>query len=261
MSGRNKIIYLEELEENGFVPEIPDKKIDIIYLCSPNNPTGAVMTKEDLKKWVEYAKENGSIILFDSVYEVFITEDDIPHSIYEIEGAKEVAIEFRSYSKLAGFTGVRCSYAVIPRELKVNFDGKEILLNDLWRRRQSIKFGATSYLAQRGAEAIYSEQGQKEIKDNINYYLENARYIREELKKAGFTLYGGKNSPYIWLKVPEGETSWSFFDVLLNDAGIVTTPGAGFGNAGEGYIRISSFGNKEDTVEAVKKIVELYKND
>lgn len=198
IAGRNRILYLEANEENDFLPKVPDEKVDMIYLCCPNNPTGTVFTKEQLEKWVQYAKKNKSIIFFDSVYEVFITEDNIPHSIYEIEGAKEVAVEFRSLSKLAGFTGLRCSYIVIPKELKVYTEkGEEISLNKIWYRRQSTKFGGVSYVVQRGAEAVYSEEGQKQIKENIKYYLENAAYIKEELEKLDFKIYGAKNSPYI----------------------------------------------------------------
>ena len=222
MMGRDNITYLKGTEENSFSPELPNKPIDIIYLCSPNNPTGTVLTKEELKKWVDYAKENNSIILYDSVYECFITDNLVPHSIYEIEGAKEVAIEFRSYSKLAGFTGVRCSYTVVPKELRI--ENNEESLNNLWRRRQSTKFGAASYITQRAAEAIYSEEGQKQIKENIKYYQENAKYIKNELEKVGFTVYGGENSPYIWLKTPNNMKSWDFFDKLLNEAGVVGTP-------------------------------------
>ncbi len=222
MMGRDNITYLKGTEENSFSPELPNKPIDIIYLCSPNNPTGTVLTKEELKKWVDYAKENNSIILYDSVYECFITDNLVPHSIYEIEGAKEVAIEFRSYSKLAGFTGVRCSYTVVPKELRI--ENNEESLNNLWRRRQSTKFGAASYITQRAAEAIYSEEGQKQIKENIKYYQENAKYIKNELEKVGLTVYGGENSPYIWLKTPNNMKSWDFFDKLLNEAGVVGTP-------------------------------------
>ena len=222
MMGRDNITYLKGTEENSFLPELPDKTIDIIYLCSPNNPTGTVLTKEELKKWVDYAKENNSIILYDSVYECFITDNLVPHSIYEIEGAKEVAIEFRSYSKLAGFTGVRCSYTVVPKELRI--ENNEESLNNLWRRRQSTKFGAASYITQRAAEAIYSREGQKQIKENIKYYQENAKYIKNELEKVGLTVYGGENSPYIWLKTPNNMKSWDFFDKLLNEAGVVGTP-------------------------------------
>ena len=257
MMGRDNITYLKGTEENSFLPKLPNKPIDIIYLCSPNNPTGTVLTKQELKKWVDYAKENNSIILYDSVYEVFITDDSIPHSIYEIEGAKEVAIEFRSYSKLAGFTGVRCSYTVVPKELHT--ENNEESLNNLWRRRQSTKFGAASYITQRAAEAIYSEEGQKQIKENIKYYQENAKYIKDELEKVGFTVYGGENSPYIWLKTPNNMKSWDFFDKLLNEAGVVGTPGVGFGNCGEGFFRLTAFSSKENTVKAVSKIVQLFK--
>lgn len=258
IAGRNKILYIEATEEHDFIPEIPTEKVDMIYLCCPNNPTGTVLSKEQLEKWVQYAKENNSIILFDSVYEVFITEDNIPHSIYEIEGAKEVAIEFRSLSKLAGFTGVRCSYIVIPKELKVyNKKGDKISLNKIWYRRQSAKFGGVSYITQCAAEAVYSEEGQKQIRKNINYYLENAAYIKEEFEKLGLKVYGAKNSPYIWLKVPNGEKSWDFFDRLLNGAAIIGTPGVGFGKCGEGYFRLTAFGSKEDSFEAIQRIKKI----
>lgn len=258
IDGRNKIVYLNATEENGFIPKIPNERVDMIYLCCPNNPTGTVFSKEQLEEWVQYAKENNSIILFDSVYEVFITEDNIPHSIYEIEGAKEVAIEFRSLSKLAGFTGIRCSYVVIPKELKVyNKKGEKIQLNKMWYRRQSAKFGGVSYITQRAAEAVYSKEGQKQIKKNINYYLENATYIKEEFEKLGFKVYGAKNSPYIWLKVPNGEKSWDFFDRLLNKAAIIGTPGVGFGSCGEGYFRLTAFGSKEDSFEAIERIKKI----
>ncbi len=261
MAGRNKIVYLPTMAENNFIPELPKEKVDLIYLCFPNNPTGTVLTKEQLKVWVDYAKQNKSIILFDSAYEAFIQEENVPHSIYEIEGAKEVAIEFRSFSKTAGFTGVRCAYTVVPHELKgYTQDGKDVELNKLWNRRQCTKFNGTPYITQRGAEAVYSEQGQKEIKENINYYMENARIIREGLKKAGFTVYGGVNAPYIWAKTPKGYTSWEFFDELLEKAEVVTTPGVGFGECGEGYIRLTAFGSKEDTQEAVQRIVKTFSN-
>lgn len=258
IAGRKKIIYLEATEENGFLPQIPEEKIDMIYLCCPNNPTGAAFTKKQLEKWVQYAKENKSLILFDSVYEVFITDDNVPHSIYEIEGAKEVAIEFRSLSKLAGFTGIRCSYVVIPKELKVYTEkGDEVYLNRLWYRRQSTKFGGVSYVAQRGAEAVYSEEGQRQIKENIKYYLENAAYIKQELEKLGMKVYGAKNSPYIWLKVPNGEKSWDFFDKLLNEAAVIGTPGVGFGSCGEGFFRFTSFGSKEDSIEFIERLKKI----
>ena len=257
MAGR-KIVYLEANENSEFKPKLPKEKVDIIYLCSPNNPTGTVLNREELKEWVDYAKQNKSVIFYDSVYECFITENNIPHSIYEIEGAKEVAIEFRSFSKLAGFTGVRCSFMVIPNELKVySNDGKEVGLNKIWLRRQRAKFGGVSYIAQRGAEAVYSNDGQKQIKENIKYYLKNAEYFRNELIKLGYTVYGGKNSPYIWLKAPNNMKSWEFFDLLLNQAWIVGTPGSGFGNQGEGFFRITAFGNFEDYEEAIKRISKL----
>lgn len=258
MAGRNNIIYLECTEENGFVPQLPKEKVDIIYLCCPNNPTGVVLSKNDLKKWVNYAKSNNAIILFDAAYERFITDEDIPHSIYEIDGAKSVAVEFRSFSKLAGFTGIRCSFMTIPYELKLyRNSGEDVNMQDLWRRRQNSKFGGVSYITQRGAEAIYTEEGQKQVQENIQYYLENGQYLKRELQKLGFTVYGADNSPYIWLKVPEGETSWSFFDRLLKVANIIATPGVGFGKCGEGFVRLTSFGSHEDCKEAIKKIAEL----
>ena len=260
MLGRNNIIYLKGTEENNFIPEIPKEHIDIIYLCSPNNPTGTVLSRKQLENWVKYAKENKSIIFYDSVYEIFIEDENIPHSIYEIEGAKEVAVEFRSYSKLAGFTGVRCSFVVVPKELKVyTKSGEEVDLNSLFRRRQSTKFGAASYITQRAAEAVYTEEGQKQIRENIRYYKENAKYIKEKLEKVGFIIYGGESSPYIWLKTPNGIDSWSFFDKLLNEAGVVGTPGVGFGDAGEGFFRLTAFSSKEDTKEAVDRIIMLFK--
>ncbi|MCI9286402.1 MAG: LL-diaminopimelate aminotransferase [Clostridia bacterium] len=252
------IVYLPATAENNFVPELPNKKVDMIYLCLPNNPTGTVLTKDQLAKWVEYAKVNKAIILFDSAYEVFISEENVPHSIYEIEGAKEVAIEFRSLSKTAGFTGVRCAYTVVPKELKAyTKEGKEVEVNKLWNRRQCTKFNGVPYITQRAAEAVYSEEGQKQIKENINYYMENARIILEGLNEAGFEVYGGKNAPYIWLKVPAGYTSWEFFDYLLEKANVVGTPGVGFGKCGEGYFRLTAFGSKENTIEAIERIKKL----
>ncbi len=252
------IVYLPATAENNFVPELPNKKVDMIYLCLPNNPTGTVLTKDQLAKWVEYAKVNKAIILFDSAYEAFISEENVPHSIYEIEGAKEVAIEFRSLSKTAGFTGVRCAYTVVPKELKAyTKEGKEVEVNKLWNRRQCTKFNGVPYITQRAAEAVYSEEGQKQIKENINYYMENARIILEGLNEAGFEVYGGKNAPYIWLKVPAGYTSWEFFDYLLEKANVVGTPGVGFGKCGEGYFRLTAFGSKENTIEAIERIKKL----
>ena len=252
------IVYIPATAENNFVPELPKKVPDMIYLCFPNNPTGTTLTKEQLKKWIDYAKENKSLILFDSAYEAFISEQDVPHSIYEIEGAKEVAIEFRSFSKTAGFTGVRCAYTVVPKELKAyTKDGKIVELNQLWNRRHGTKFNGVSYPVQRGAEAIYSEEGQKQIKENISYYMNNARIIKEGLQEIGYTVYGGVNAPYIWLKVPKGLTSWEFFDKLLNEANVVGTPGVGFGPSGEGYFRLTAFGTKENTVQAIERIKNM----
>ena len=252
-----KIIYMPTKAENNFVPDFPKEVPDMIYFCFPNNPTGTTLSKKDLKKWVDYAKENKSIILYDSAYEAYITED-IPHSIYEIEGAKEVAIEFRSFSKTAGFTGVRCAYVVIPKSLYgYTKSGEKVSLNSLWYRRVCTKFNGVSYPVQRAAEAVYSENGQKEIKENIDYYMENAKVIREGLENAGFTVYGGKNAPYIWLKLPDGITSWEFFDKLLNEVGVVGTPGSGFGPSGEGYFRLTAFGSRENTIEAIERIKKL----
>ena len=253
-----KIIYIPATAENGFVPELPKTVPDMIYLCFPNNPTGTTLKKEELKKWVDYAKENKSLILFDSAYEAYISEEDIPHTIYEIDGAKEVAIEFRSFSKTAGFTGVRCAYTVVPKELKgYTKDGKEIQINPLWNRRHGTKFNGVSYPVQRAAEAIYTEKGQKEIKENIKYYMENAKIIKEGLIEAGHTVFGGVNAPYIWLKVPNGLTSWEFFDKLLNEVNVVGTPGVGFGPSGEGYFRLTAFGTRENTIEAIERIKNM----
>ena len=254
MSGR-EIVYLPVTAENNFIPELPKEKVDMIYLCFPNNPTGTVLNKGELKKWVDYAKENKSIILYDAAYEAFITEENIPHSIYEVEGAKEVAIEFKSYSKTAGFTGVRCAYVVIPKALKgYTKKGKEVSLNKLWNRRTCTKFNGVSYIVQRAAEATYSEEGRKQIQENIQFYLENAKIIKQGLEEVGFICYGGINSPYVWLKVPKGRTSWEFFDELLEKANVVGTPGSGFGLQGEGYFRLTAFGTKENTIEAIQRI-------
>ena len=245
-----KVVYMPVKAENNFIPEFPKEKVDIIYLCLPNNPTGTVLNKEELKKWVDYAIENEAIILFDSAYEAFISEENVLHSIYEIEGAKKVAIEFRSFSKTAGFTGVRCAYTVVPKELKIG----DISLNKLWNRRQCTKFNGVPYITQRAAEAVYTEEGQKQIKENIAYYMNNAKIIREGLKESGYTVYGGINAPYIWLKVPNGMTSWEFFDKLLEEKNIVGTPGSGFGPSGEGYFRLTAFGSYENTIEAIERI-------
>lgn len=250
-----KIIYMPAICENNFIPKLPEKVPDMIYLCFPNNPTGTTLSKGELKKWVEYAQKNKSIILFDSAYEAYISEEDIPHSIYEIEGAKEVAIEFRSFSKTAGFTGVRCAYTVVPKDLKgYTKEGKEISINNLWNRRHGTKFNGVSYPVQRAAEAVYSEKGQKQIKENIAYYMDNARIIKDGMQGAGYTVYGGVNAPYIWIKVPYGLSSWEFFDKLLNEVNIVGTPGVGFGPSGEGYFRLTAFGSRENTIEAIERI-------
>ena len=249
------IVYLPISAKNDFKPELPKERVDMIYLCFPNNPTGTVLTKEELKKWVDYAKENNSIILYDSAYEAFITEPDIPHTIYEVEGAKDVAIEFRSFSKTAGFTGLRCAYVVIPKEVKgYTDDGKEIEIRKLWNRRTCTKFNGVSYIVQKAAEATYTPEGRKEIMENIAYYMENAKIIKQGLEEAGFTVYGGVNSPYVWLKVPENKTSWEFFDDLLENVNVVGTPGSGFGPNGEGYFRLTAFGTRENTVEAINRI-------
>ncbi|OBZ16702.1 LL-diaminopimelate aminotransferase [Bacillus sp. FJAT-26390] len=252
------ISYLECTAENNFKPSLPDRKVDIIYLCYPNNPTGMTLTKEELKVWVDYAKANNCIILYDSAYESFIQEEDVPHSIYEIEGAREVAIEFRSFSKTAGFTGVRCAYTVVPRELK-GFDasGNEVLFNDLWNRRHTTKFNGVSYVTQRGAAAIYSEEGKEQIKALVDYYMTNAAIIRDGLASLGLEVFGGVNAPYIWLKTPSGLDSWAFFDKLLTEANIVGTPGVGFGQSGQGYFRLTAFGSRENTEKAVERIRKL----
>ena len=253
------IVYLPVNSDNDFVPELPKEKVDVIYLCFPNNPTGTVLKKEDLKKFVDYARENKAIILYDAAYEAFITEDDIPHSIYEIDGAKEVAIEFRSKTKTAGFTGVRCAFAVVPKSVfGYTKLGEKISLNKLWNRRVATKFNGVSYVVQRGAEAVYSEEGKKQVRENIKYYLDNAKIIKDGLKNAGFIVYGGVNSPYIWLKVPDGMKSWEFFDKLLEEANVVGTPGSGFGPCGEGYFRLTAFGTKENSIEAIERIKKVF---
>ena len=245
-----ELVYMPCTSENQFTPEIPSKKVDLIYLCFPNNPTGAVATREQLKAWVDYANRVGAVILFDSAYEAFITTPGIPHSIFEIEGARSCAVEFRSFSKTAGFTGARCAYTVIPKELER--DG--VSLNSLWNRRQCTKFNGVPYVTQRGAEAVYSPEGKRQVEETLAFYRENARVIREGLVAAGLTVSGGVDSPYIWAKTPDQMPSWDFFDRLLRQANVVTTPGAGFGPSGEGYIRLTAFGGAEATREAVARI-------
>ena len=252
------IVYIPATSKNNFVPELPKEKVDIIYLCYPNNPTGTTLTKEQLATWVKYAKENKALILFDAAYEAFITDENVPHSIYEIDGAKEVAIEFRSYSKTAGFTGMRCAFIVVPKELKgYTKSGEEVSINKLWNRRHCTKFNGVSYIVQRAAEAVYTEEGRKQIKENIDYYKENAKIIKKGLEEVGYTVYGGVNSPYVWLKLPDGMKSWDFFDKLLTEANVVGTPGVGFGPSGEGYFRLTGFGTKENTQEAIRRIKEM----
>jgi LL-diaminopimelate aminotransferase len=251
------LVYLPISAENNFTAQIPQEKVDLIYLCFPNNPTGAVATKEHLQAWVDYAKAHGSIILFDAAYEAFITEPEIPHSIYEILGAKDCAIEFRSFSKNAGFTGTRCALTVVPKNLTAKAaDGSDVELWKLWNRRQSTKFNGVSYIVQRGAEAVYSPEGQAQTQALISFYLENAKIIRENLTAAGLSVYGGVNAPYIWLKTPNNLSSWDFFDRLLGTCNVVGTPGSGFGAAGEGYFRISAFNSRENVEEAMTRITQ-----
>lgn len=253
------LVYLPISAENNFTAEIPNQKVDLIYLCFPNNPTGAVATKEHLQAWVDYAKSNGSIILFDAAYEAFINDDSLPHSIYEIDGARDCAIEFRSFSKNAGFTGTRCALTVVPKSLKgYTSDGSEVALHQLWNRRQSTKFNGVSYIVQRGAEAVYSEAGQAQIQALVRFYMENAAIIRDKLMQAGIEVYGGVNAPYVWVKTPNGLSSWDFFDKLLHLCHVVGTPGSGFGAAGEGYFRISAFNSRENVNEAMARITENF---
>jgi|TARA_B100001741_G_scaffold293391_1_gene274973 LL-diaminopimelate aminotransferase len=250
--------YLPISADNGFAAQIPNEPVDLIYLCFPNNPTGAVATKEQLKAWVDFARSNGSLILFDAAYEAFIQDPGLPHSIYEIEGARDCAIEFRSFSKNAGFTGTRCAFTVVPKGLKGKADdGSEVELWGLWNRRQSTKFNGVSYIIQRGAEAVYSDQGQQEIKALVNFYMENAAIIRRELSAAGIEVHGGEHAPYVWLKTPSGIDSWGFFDHLLQKANVVGTPGSGFGAAGEGYFRLSAFNSRANVDEAMRRIRAL----
>lgn len=251
----SNVVYLPCLSENNFVPEIPKRRIDILYLCYPNNPTGTVISKAELKKWVNYALENDTLILYDAAYEAYIQDPEIPHSIYEIKGAKKVAIEFRSFSKTAGFTGVRCGYTVVPKELTAaTLEGERIPLNRLWNRRQCTKFNGTSYITQRGAEAIYTPEGKEQVKATINYYMTNAKIMKEGLESAGLKVFGGENAPYLWVKTPNGISSWKFFEQMLYEANVVGTPGVGFGPSGEGYIRLTAFGERADCEEAMRRI-------
>jgi LL-diaminopimelate aminotransferase len=254
------LVYLPITAQNNFTAEIPSQKVDLIYLCFPNNPTGATATKEHLKAWVDYAKAHSSIIFFDAAYEAFITDPELPHSIYEIEGARDCAIEFRSFSKNAGFTGTRCALTVVPKTLTAKAaDGSDVELWKLWNRRQSTKFNGVSYIVQRGTEAVYSEKGQAQTKALVNFYMENAKIIREQLTAAGLSVDGGVNAPYVWVQTPNGLSSWDFFDKLLQTVNVVGTPGSGFGAAGEGYFRISAFNSRENVEEAMKRITEKFK--
>lgn len=253
----NNVIYVPSNAENNFTPLPPEQRVDVIYLCFPNNPTGTVATKETLKKWVQYALKNDTLILFDAAYEAYIQDSEIPHSIYEIRGAKKCAVEFRSFSKTAGFTGIRCGYTVVPKELTVStLDGKRIELNYLWNRRQCTKFNGTSYISQRGAEATYSPEGRAQVKEVIAYYMTNARIMKEGFEEVGIEVFGGENAPYLWLKTPHDMPSWKFFEQMLYEAHVVCTPGVGFGPSGEGYVRLTAFGKREDCLEAMKWIRE-----
>lgn len=256
--GWSNIEYMPCTAENGFIPSLPKENPDLIYLCYPNNPTGTTLTKDQLAEWVKYAREHNALILFDSAYEAYITEDNVPHSIYEIDGAKECAIEFRSFSKTAGFTGLRLGYTVVPKTLKgISSDGTSVELNKLWLRRQTTKFNGASYIVQRGAEALYTEEGRRQIDKTVAYYMRNASLLREGLTSIGLEVFGGINAPYIWIKTPGGLTSWEFFDKLLKECNIVGTPGVGFGPSGEGYFRLTAFGRFEDTLEAVDRLRRL----
>lgn len=251
----SNVVYLPCLSENHFIPAIPDRRIDILYLCYPNNPTGTVLSKSELKKWVNYALANDTLIFYDAAYESYIRDTDIPHSIYEIKGAKKVAIEFRSFSKTAGFTGVRCGYTVVPKELTAaTLEGERVSLNHLWNRRQCTKFNGTSYITQRGAEAIYTPEGKEQVKATIDYYMSNARIMKDGLERAGLSVFGGENAPYLWVKTPDGISSWKFFEQMLYEAHVVATPGVGFGPSGEGYVRLTAFGERTDCERAMERI-------
>ena len=254
------VVYIPCTAENNFVPQLPSRKVDIIYLCYPNNPTGTTLTKEELKKWVDYALENDAIIMYDSAYEAYIRDKNVPHSIYEIKGAKKVAIEFRSFSKTAGFTGVRCGYTIVPKELNAyTLSGDPVSLNKLWLRRQCTKFNGTSYITQRGAEAIYTPEGKAQVRATIDYYMKNASIMKDGLEQCGLKVYGGTNAPYLWVKTPDGLTSWKFFEKLLYEVYIVGTPGVGFGPSGEGYLRLTAFGDRDETIEAIERIKQWMK--
>ena len=251
----SNVTYMPCTAENGFNPALPDKRVDVIYLCYPNNPTGTVITRDELRKWVNYAIKNDALIFYDAAYEAYIQDDDIPHSIYEIKGARKVAVEFHSFSKTAGFTGIRCGYTVVPKELTVaTLTGERIPLNHLWNRRQCTKFNGTSYVSQRAAEAIYTPEGKAQVKATIDYYMNNARTMYNTLTELGLKVYGGRNAPYIWVKTPNDMGSWKFFEQMLYEAHVVCTPGVGFGPSGEGYIRLTAFGDADDCKEAMERL-------
>ena len=251
----SKVTYCPCTADNGFTPSLPDHPTDMIYLCYPNNPTGTTLTRKELEKWVAYALANKSILLYDAAYEAYITRPDIPHSIYEIEGAKRCAVEFHSYSKTAGFTGLRCGYTVVPKELVVHTStGEDVQLNQLWNRRQCTKFNGTAYIVQRAAAATYTEEGKQQVRETIDYYMTNARIMREALTSVGLKVFGGVDAPYIWLQTPDGVSSWQFFEQLLHEINVVSTPGVGFGPAGEGFIRLTAFGKREDCEEAMRRL-------
>jgi LL-diaminopimelate aminotransferase len=251
----SRLLYLPATAENDFRPALPDRPVDLLYLCYPNNPTGAVMSREGLRTWVDYARRHGTVILYDAAYEAYIRDPDVPHSIFEIEGAREVAIEFRSFSKTAGFTGTRCAFTVVPKELQGRAaSGETASLHALWFRRQSTKFNGAPYVVQRAAAAAYGDEGRKQVRAAVDFYMENARIIRDGLRAAGFRVFGGENAPYIWVKTPPGLGSWDLFDRLLTEAHVVGTPGVGFGPSGEGYFRFTAFGRRDQTEEAVERI-------
>ena len=251
----SNVTYMPCTAENGFNPALPDKRVDVIYLCYPNNPTGTVITRDELRKWVNYAIKNDALIFYDAAYEAYIQDEDIPHSIYEIKGARKVAVEFHSFSKTAGFTGIRCGYTVVPKELTVaTLKGERIPLNHLWNRRQCTKFNGTSYISQRAAEAIYTPEGKAQVKATIDYYMNNARTMYNTLTELGLEVYGGRNAPYIWVKTPNDMGSWKFFEQMLYEAHVVCTPGVGFGPSGEGYIRLTAFGDADDCKEAMERL-------
>lgn len=251
----SNVIYMPCTAENGFVPQIPERRVDVIYLCYPNNPTGMTLTKDELRHWVNYALHNDALIFFDAAYEAYIQDDRIPHSIYEIRGARKCAIEFHSYSKTAGFTGVRCGYTVVPKEVTAaTLGGERISLNHLWLRRQSTKFNGTSYISQRAAEAVYTPEGKRQVRQTIDYYMQNAHKMLSALRALGCEVYGGEHAPYLWLKTPGGTGSWQFFEEMLYGAHVVCTPGVGFGPAGEGYVRLTAFGRHDETAEALQRL-------